>query len=149
VKAKFRRHEYENCLHISLARKILSMSSGTAYFVGKISLVEAKQLANGMDLVKINLEMSIEGFDETPATAEIIQLSVFGTKAMILKRKLDQGDNFAMVVADIRCRPYKNKDGVTKAFPSFNVRNIVTERRSGEKAHGYGELDESTDRIPF
>jgi single-stranded DNA-binding protein len=93
--------------------------------------------------------MSIEGFDETPATAEIIQLSIFGKKAAVLKHKLERGDNFAMVTTDVRCRSYKNKDGVTKAFPSFNVRNIVTERRSGEKAQGYGELDDSTDRIPF
>jgi single-stranded DNA-binding protein len=121
------------------------MSAGIAYFAGKVSLVEAKQLANGMDLVKINLEMLIEGFDETPATAEIIQLSIFGKKAAVLKHKLEQGDNFAMVTTDVRCRPYKNKDGVTKAFPSFNVRNIVTERRGKGNGQGY----DSEDQVPF
>jgi single-stranded DNA-binding protein len=90
--------------------------------------------------------MSIEGFEEAPPTTETIQISVFGKKAMVLKRKLDQGDNFAMVIADVRCRPYTGKDGTTKAFPSFNVKNIVTERRSEPKAQSSEELD---DNIPF
>ncbi|MDR0727360.1 MAG: single-stranded DNA-binding protein [Puniceicoccales bacterium] len=125
------------------------MSAGTAYFTGKISMVEAKQLPNGMNLVRINLEMSIEGFEEAPPTTEIIQLSVFGKKAVILKRKLEEGDNYAMVTADVRCRPFKNKDGVIKAFPSFNVRNIVTERRSEAKAHDPDGFDDGADQVPF
>jgi single-stranded DNA-binding protein len=112
-------------------------------------MVEAKQLQNGMNLVRINLEMSIEGFEEAPPTVEIIQLSVFGKKAAILKRKLDEGDNYAMITADVRCRPYKNKDGVTKAFPSFNVRNIVTERRNEAKAHDPDGFDDGADQVPF
>jgi hypothetical protein len=136
----------QNYLHMYLRRKDLSMAPGTAYFSGRVSLVEAKKLPNGTDLARINLEMSIEGFDEAPPTTENIQLSVFGEKAMGLKRRLEQGDNFAMISAEVRCRPYTNKDGVTRAFPSFNVRSIVTERRSKPKAQ---DSDDLNDNIPF
>jgi hypothetical protein len=50
------------------------------------------------------------------------------------------------VTAEVRCRPYTNKDGVTKAFPGFNVRNIVTGRRSEAKAQDSEDMD---DNVPF
>jgi hypothetical protein len=52
-----------------LRRKNLAMAPGAAYFSERISLVELKKLPNGTDLCRINLEMTIEGFDEAPSTS--------------------------------------------------------------------------------
>jgi hypothetical protein len=126
------------------------MAMGTAYFSGKITCGEFKEFENGKGILTINLTMVVPGYQDAPATEETLQLSAYGQRAQILRRKLaDDGHNYAMVQADVRCRPFIGKDGSTRAFPSFSIREICTERRNFgvQSAPRFG--GEPADEIPF
>ncbi|MDR2677680.1 MAG: hypothetical protein LBB26_03935 [Puniceicoccales bacterium] len=123
------------------------MALGAAYLSGRLSIADFKELANGNYILRLNLSMRIEGFEGAPATEEIIPLSVFGSLAPILRRKIEkEGHNYGIAICDVRCRPYKNKDGETKAFPSFNVKSICSEKRGCEKNTA---PDGGDDEVPF
>jgi hypothetical protein len=123
------------------------MVAGTAQFLGKISYVDYKEFDNGNCLLKFNLAMAIEGYNDQPATVEIIQLTAFGKMAKSLRLRLENdGHNFAIVLTDVRCKPFKNREGNTSAFPSFSIRSICTEKRGDEKNTN---VDLSEDEMPF
>jgi hypothetical protein len=125
----------------------LAVIAGTAHFVGRLSVADFKELQNGNYILKLNLAMRIEGYEGAPPTEETIPLSVFGALAPLLRRKIEkEGHNYGIAICDVRCRPYKNKDGEMKAFPSFNVRSVCSERRGDGWASAPDPVE---DDVPF
>lgn len=115
--------------------------------MGRLSIADFKELQNGNYVLKLNLGMRIEGFEGAPPTEETISLSAFGALAPTLRRKIEkEGHNYGIAICDVRCRPYKNKDGEMKAFTAFNVRSICSERRGDG---GSSASDGSEDEVPF
>jgi hypothetical protein len=126
------------------------MAAGTAQFVGKIYYPELKEIGEGNCYLKFNLGMSSYDNGKKAWTVEFVPLVVFGELARHTHRAItEEGHNFCMAFADVRCRPFVTKSGHKNRIPSFECRQIVTAKAQKNGPAEEKDHDTTGDGTPF
>ena len=123
------------------------MAPGTAQFVGKIYYPELKELPGDNCYLKFNVGMSIYDRNKKSSSMEFVSLIVFGELARATNSAIiEDGHDFCMAFADVRCRQFVTKNGHKNRIPSFECRQLITRKAPKREQHDsadYGHADSS------